>query len=94
MDSYFNIDTYGRLLTYAVFVVFGFDLSKTVPMPKNISSWIVLVLAIALLTYVGMKMKLISVFGYDIFVNEIILGFSSGLVVGFVLRLWPKIKIR
>ncbi len=94
MDSFFNIDGLSRLLTFAVFVLAGFDLSKSVPRPKSPFSWIAFILAAIFAGYIGMEVNLISVSGYNVFLNEVILGLSSGFVVGFVVRMRPRFKMR
>jgi len=94
MKSFFNIDTYCRLITFAVFVVLGIDVSKTMPKPKTVYSWVVLVSVMLLLAYVGIQVKLVSVFGYTFYINEAVIGLTSGLIVGFVLRVRPKFRIR
>jgi len=94
MDSFLNIDTFSRLLTYAIFVLAGFDLSKCIPRPKGPFSWIAFITAVVFAEYVGMKFRLITVSGYNVFLNEVILGLSTGFVLGFIFRLRPRIRIR
>jgi|WetSurMetagenome_2_1015567.scaffolds.fasta_scaffold1091751_1 hypothetical protein len=93
MDSIFNIDTFSRLLTYAIFVLAGYDLSKSIPRPKGPLSWVAFILVVVLAGYLGMKFRLITVSGYNVFLNEIILGLSTGFVAGFLIRLHPKFKL-
>ena len=94
MDSFFNIDGLSRLLTFAVFVLAGFDLSKSVPRPRSPFSWIVFILAAIVAGYIGMEVNLISVSGFNVFLNEVILGLAGGFVVGFVIRMRPRFKMR
>ena len=94
METLVNIDTYSRLLTFAISMMIGFDLSKSMPRPKSFYGWLVIILLVIVAGYIGMDVRLISVFGYTLFLNETILGLSSGLVVGLVLRMRPKFKAR
>ncbi len=94
MESFVNIDTYSRLLTFAISLMIGFDLSKSMPRPKSINNWLVIILLVIIAGYVGIDVKLISAFEYTLFLNEAILGLSSGLVLGLVLRMLPKFKAR
>lgn len=94
LNSYFNIDTYGRLLTFAIFVIAGLDVSKNIPRPKNLYSWLALVSIVAIAGFIGIKVRFISILGYSVFLNETILGFSSGVIVGFVLRMRLKFWMR
>jgi hypothetical protein len=94
MDSIFNIDTFSRLLTYAIFVLAGYDLSKSIPRPKGVLSWTTFVLIVVLTGYLGMEFRLITVSGYNVFLNEIILGLSTGFIAGFIRRLYPKFRLR
>jgi hypothetical protein len=94
MESFVNIDMYSRLLTFAISMMIGFDLSKSMPRPKSINSWLVIILLVIIAGYIGMDVKLISIFGYTLFLNEAILGLSSGLVLGLALRIRPKFKAR
>ena len=92
VDSILNFDMFSRLLTYGIFVLAGFDLSKAVPRPKSPFSWLVFILAMILAGFIGMKVKLITVSGYDVFLNEIILGLCTGFIVGFIVRMRPRFK--
>lgn len=94
MKSLLNSDTYWRLLTFAVFVLAGFDLSKSVPRLKAHYRLVAFVLLAAVLGYVAMNGRLISVLDYDVYVNEIILGLTVGLVIGLVNRIRPKFRMR
>ncbi len=94
MESVFNIDTYGRLLTFAVFVLAGFDFSRNVPKPKAQYSIVAFVLILAVGIYGLTGGGPISLFGFDIYINEVILGLSTGLIVGIVYRARPRFKIR
>ena len=91
-DSPFTIDSFSRLLTYAIFVLAGFDLSKSVPRPKGPISWSVLIGILVVAGYIGMEVKLITVSGYNVFLNELILGLSTGFVVGFIIQARLKFK--
>jgi hypothetical protein len=42
--------------------------------------------------YIGMEVKLITVSGYNVFLNELILGLSTGFVVGFIIQARLKFK--
>ncbi len=94
MESIFNADTYCRLLAFAVFVLAGFDLSRNVPKSKAQYSLIVFVLVIAGAVYMVTNGGPVLFFGYEIYANEIIMGFSAGLIVGTVYRMNPRFKIR
>ncbi len=94
MESVFNVDTYCRLLTFAVFVLAGFDFSRYVPKPKAQYSLIAFLLTLTAVAYVVTGGGPILVFGFDIYVNEIAMGASTGLVVGTVYRMRPRFKIR
>ncbi len=92
VESYFNIDTFGRMLTFAVFVVAGLDLSKYVPQPKNMYAWIALVLATIVAGYVGIHVSIVTILGFGVFLNMVLLGLCCGFIAGFLLRLYPKIR--
>lgn len=94
MASLFDADTYCRLLTYAVFVLAGFDFSRNVPKLKAQYPLLAFVLVAAIVVYVATEGRLISVFDFDIYINEIILGLSTGLVIGIIYRIRPRFKIR
>jgi hypothetical protein len=93
IDSFFNIDSFSRLLTFAIFLLAGYDLSKSVPRPKSPFSWIAFILAAIVSGYIGMEVNLISVSGFNVFLNEVILGLAGGFVVGFVIRMRPRFKM-
>ena len=94
MESFLNTDTYCRLLTFAIFILLGFDLSKSAPRPKSKYSWLLLVSVIAFTGYLTMEIESVSVVGYNVYLNEVILGLFAGLVAGFVIHSRPKIKMR
>ncbi len=94
MKSMFNADTYCRLLTFAVFVLAGFDLSRNVPKSRVRYPLIVVVLIVAAAIYLATGGGTVHMIGFEIYVNELVLGLSTGLVVGTVYRARPRFKIR
>jgi hypothetical protein len=93
-ETVLDIETFVRFLTFAIFVLAGFDLSKNVPMPKHIVTWILLVFTTIVAAYIGIHVAIISLFGYGIYLNMVLLGLCCGFIAGFILRIAPRIKAR
>lgn len=94
MESLLDVDTYCRFLTFAVFVLAGFDFSRNIPKPKAQYSVVAFVLVATALIYLATQGRFISVVDFDVYINEIALGLSVGLVVGIIHRVRPRFKIR
>lgn len=94
MDTIFNIDTFSRFLTFAIFTVAGYDMSKSLPKLTNASTLLVIAAIVSLAAIVWMKVGMVTIYGYDIFLVDIILGVCVGLVLGFVARMKVKFKTR
>ncbi len=92
--SFFNIDAFYRCITFAVFILAGYDLSKSVPRPKSIYSWIALAIAATLTGYLGTRVGLVMILGFEVYLNLVLLGFCCGFIGGFVVRTLPRFKIR
>jgi len=94
INGLFNADTFCRFLTFSIFVLAGYDLSKSTPIPRSPFAWLMLALVIGITGYVGMSVNLVTVLGYTVHVNDIIFGLTSGFVAGIVLRARPNFKTR
>jgi hypothetical protein len=86
MDTYWNIDTVTRFVTFGAFVVFGFDLAISSPRPKSAVGWIAILGGVFFAGFIGVNVSLVSVFGIGIHLNMVLLGASFGFLAGLVLR--------
>jgi hypothetical protein len=92
-DTMFDLDWFIRLFTFAVFVLTGFDLAKSVPQPKTLASWFVVGLVAFMTGFSGFCVPDIHVLGYEICLNMVLMGVACGFVIGFVLRMYPRVKM-
>jgi hypothetical protein len=86
MDTYWNIDTVTRFVTFGAFVVFGFDIAHSSPRPKSALGWSAVLLGVFLAGFIGVNVNLISIFGIGIHLNMVLLGASFGFLAGLVLK--------
>ena len=94
VNSFFDIDTFARFLTFAIFVVAGLDLSKFVPQPRNLFVWCVLAGLTAAAGYLWWNYPTVIVFGFGVYLDMILFGLCGGVVVGLLLRWHPRFKMR
>ncbi len=92
--SFFDSDSFARVLTFAVFVVAGTDLSKAIPEARNRLTWSVLVLLTIAAAYVAWNYPVVIVLGFTVFLDSILFGLWSGAIAGLVLRWYPKFRMR
>jgi hypothetical protein len=86
IDTYWNIDTIARFVTFGAFVIFGFDVAHNSPRPKSVVGWIAVFLVVVLAGFVGVNVSLISIFGIGIHLNMVLLGTSFGFLAGLILK--------
>ncbi len=94
MNQYLNADTLIQLLTFGVFVLLGFDLSKSVPRPTKIYVWALIVAAVFLGGLVGVEIPAVVVCGIEIYLRMIFFGSCFGFVSGFIVRILPALRLR
>ncbi|HEY6952945.1 MAG TPA: hypothetical protein VI758_11090 [Bacteroidota bacterium] len=90
----FDIEVFSRCLTFSLFVLAGYDLSKSLPRPKGAFGWVLLVLAAFGAAFIGINVRLVSIFGMGIYLDMILLGGCCGFIVGFLVRERPRFKTR
>ncbi len=94
VESYFNGESFGKILTFAIFVVGGLDVSRYVPTPKRRNSWIGLAAVTLSAGCLGAEVSTVTVLGYGIYLNMVLLGLCCGFIVGFLFRMYPRFKMR
>ncbi len=94
VESCFSSESFSKILTFAIFVVGGLDVSKYVPTPKRRHSWIGLAAATFTAGCLGVEVSTVTVLGYGIYLNMVLLGLCCGFIIGFVFRMYPRFKMR
>ena len=94
MNQYLNADTLIQLLTFGIFVLLGYDLSKNIPRPTNIYTWVAVVVAVFLGGLAGVEIPAVVVCGFEIYLRMIFFGSCFGFVTGFIARILPAVRLR
>ncbi|HTP13584.1 MAG TPA: hypothetical protein VMM37_08130 [Bacteroidota bacterium] len=92
--SFLDVDTFTRLLTFAVFVVAGMDLSRIVPQSKHPVAWSLFAAITVAGGYVAWRFPTVTLLGFAIFLDSIVVGLWSGFVAGLLIRWYPKFRMR
>jgi hypothetical protein len=74
-------------LAYFVLGAVGYLLAKKFKQPVTTATWVLIIIATILAPFVGISIRLISIFGFTIYLNRCLHAFGIGLIIGLVIEL-------
>ncbi|MBI3585929.1 MAG: hypothetical protein HY088_02225 [Ignavibacteriales bacterium] len=83
-----TLEVISRLTSFFTFTVTGLFLSKKLSLPKTGNGWVVWIAVLLILGFIdiGHTIRLISIFGFTVYLDAALQGCSFGILVGFLLR--------
>jgi len=87
------LDIASLAFTWSVFGGLGYFFAKRFKQPVSIVIWVLIILATAFAVLLGTSAKLISVFGFEVFLNWSLRAFGIGLIIGLLVRLLKVDKV-
>jgi hypothetical protein len=75
------------IVTLLVFAACGVVIARRFKQPVALLTWVALVVGIVVASYVGTHTRLLSVFGFDVYLNRALQSLGIGIVVGLLIRM-------
>lgn len=76
----------GSFVTLILGVLIGYALSSKVAAPKSVWGILLYGLAVVVAERIGVDTRLLSVFGFSIYVNQFLMSLVLGLLLGLFIR--------
>jgi len=80
------MELFNLLFTYTVFGIIGFIIAKKFRQPSSFIHWVMLILLLLILDFVGIQTRIISILQFAIYLNNALVGLGIGIVSRFIYR--------
>ena len=80
------VQIFGSVVTLALGVLAGYGLSSKVSPPKSVWAMLLWGLAVVIAERIGVDTRLISIFGFVIYVNQFLMSLILGALLGLIIR--------
>lgn len=81
-----SIDPVGALITFVVFGTAGWMFSRKLALPVAARTWLLLIVAAVVSSFVGKNTAVVSVFGVGVFLKVVLVSFLLGTLAGLWFR--------
>jgi len=88
------LETFSFVFTWLLFGGLGYFSSKRFKQPIAIFTWVLIVAATFLASFFSVTAKLISIFGFQVYVNWALRAFGVGLIIGLLIQLLRSHHVR
>jgi hypothetical protein len=82
-----DITLLSTLATYMVFGWLGYVWAKGIRMPTRLVDWVLWLIAFLLAGSIGVQTRLVDIFGFTIFADDLLQALVLGILINFLLRL-------
>lgn len=82
-----DMELLSRLLTYLIFGWIGYVWAKNRSQPTRLVDWVLWLIALLLAGSIGISTRVVDIFGFTIFLDDLLQALVLGVLINFVLRL-------
>ena len=80
-----NIELFSQLITYLVFGWIGYVWAKNLSRPARLVDWLLWLIALWIVG--SIRLRIVDIFGFTIFSQDLLQALVLGVLINFILRL-------